>query len=98
YAAGYLNQGFLPWFAYHQSRGYDPFFAYQRWSHRDNRDWLRDVERNYQLRRDNEGARPPRTWEQVRQIAARDPDVLKKVAVPFDQWAKRPDSSVRFQP
>jgi hypothetical protein len=68
YARNYTAAGFSPWFSYHSSRrGYDPFYAHQRWHHRDDREWNRRVEADYAHRRDHEEARPPRTWTAQRQ-------------------------------
>jgi hypothetical protein len=43
-------------------RGYDPIFAHHRWEHRGDRNWTRDRHRDFESRRDNPGARPPRTF------------------------------------
>jgi hypothetical protein len=63
YDPRYSNQGMSPWFSFQSSRfGYDPFYARQRWSNRQNREWEQTVQREFENRRDHENARPPRTW------------------------------------
>lgn len=57
YGSNFANAGFYPWFAFSaQNRyGYDPIFATQRWQHRDDAGW----EKNLQARADQprDGAR-----------------------------------------
>ena len=59
------------------------------------------METSYQYRRDNEAARPPRTWAAQRNISpttAESEQNRMLVATPIDQLAKRKDSPMRFQP
>jgi hypothetical protein len=102
YAPRYAQVGFYASFSFQSSRhGYDPFYSHQRWEHRQDRDWERRVEASYQYRRDNEAARPPRTWAAQRTISptiAESDQNRMRVAAPIDQVAKRKDSKVRFQP
>ena len=63
YAANYVGLGFAPWFSFQSSRyGYDPFYAHERWQHRNDRQWERRVEADFEHRRNHEEARPPHTW------------------------------------
>jgi hypothetical protein len=72
YGSNYENAGFSPWFSFHSSRrGYDPIFASQRWQHRNDRGWEQRAEANFQNLRDNEDARPPRTWAAQRALGQR---------------------------
>ncbi len=102
YAASYVQGGFYASFSFQSSRsGYDPIYSHQRWEHRQDRDWAPRVEASYQYRRDNETARPPRTWAAQRAInpaTAESKQNRVLVATPMDQLVKRKDSPVRFQP
>ena len=65
YATRYYRKGIFPWFSPHARRyGYDPIYAHQRWKHRNNPHWERNLQRTYQLRREDRAARPPRTFQQ----------------------------------
>jgi hypothetical protein len=102
YAASYAQSGFYASFSFQSGRyGYDPIFSQQRWEHRQDREWEHRVEASYQYRRDNEAARPPRTWAAQMNINPRTAASVQNrmlVATPIDQLAKRKDSPVRFQP
>ncbi len=102
YADRYANDGFYARFAFQAGgHGYDPIYARQRWQHRDDHDWQGRVEADFRQRRDNEGARPPRTYDQQLELRAKKASVLDRqydLASPLEQVAKRPDSPVRFQP
>ncbi|MDD5260797.1 MAG: hypothetical protein PHD76_03015 [Methylacidiphilales bacterium] len=94
YAVSYQQGGFFASFSFGSSRdGYDPIFSHQRWEHRQDREWEHRIEASYQNRRDNEAARPPRTW-----AAARVAQNHVTVAMPLGQLAQRKDNPVRFQP
>ncbi len=101
YAANYNDAGYYPWFSYGSSgRGYDPFYARQRWSNRRDRDWQHRVETDFGHRRDHEDARPPRTLAAqlaLNTSAVKSTDKSFVVALPLDQLAKRQDSTQRFQ-
>jgi hypothetical protein len=102
YAASYAQGGFYASFAFQSGRyGYDPIYSHQRWEHRQDHEWERRAETAYQYRRENETARPPRTWVAQRNISP-DPAASKQnpvlVATPIDQLSKRKDSPLRFQP
>jgi hypothetical protein len=63
----YVNRGFRPWFTAHKSRRvYDPIYAHRRWQHRNDRDWDARLRRDFEYRRKNADARPPRTWTDQR--------------------------------
>jgi hypothetical protein len=63
YAASYAQGGFYASFSFQSGRyGYDPIYSHQRWEHRQDRAWEPRIEASFQYRRDNESARPPRTW------------------------------------
>jgi len=63
YAPRYQTSGFCTSYSWGTSRGgYDPIYAYDRWQHRDDQTWNRRRQEDYNYFRDNEDARPPRTW------------------------------------
>ena len=67
---------------------------------RDHRDWEGGMERDYQVSRDDEGARPPHTWAAQRlmdrgQSEARHDRSL--MATSFSQMAKQEGSASHFQ-
>jgi hypothetical protein len=67
YAPRYRSSGFYASYYWHSSRGgYDPIYAYQRWDHRRDSGWEDRRRMNYNYFRDNESARPPRTWAAMR--------------------------------
>jgi hypothetical protein len=102
YGSNYASSGFSPWFSYHSSRsGYDPFYAHQRWHHRNDRQWDRRVEADFAHRRDHQEARPPRTWTAQRDRSSRDSTDNDKsfvVAASLDELAKSKEAPIRFQP
>ncbi|HET9397167.1 MAG TPA: hypothetical protein VFO36_14055, partial [Nitrospiraceae bacterium] len=102
YGSNYEGAGFSPWFSYHSSRrGYDPIYAEQRWHHRHDRDWERRTQDTFRNFRDNEGARPPRTWAAQRERDGRgDASQRRSVAMAarLEELAERRDSELRFQP
>ncbi len=102
YGANYASSGFSPWFSFYSSRsGYDPFYAHQRWQHRGDRQWDRRVETDFAYRRDNEAARPPRTFAAQRELAGKelsDADKVRVFAQPLEQYTKKTDGAIRFQP
>ncbi|HTM52659.1 MAG TPA: hypothetical protein VL175_01450 [Pirellulales bacterium] len=99
YAPGYARNGFSPWFASHNRGGYDPIYSYQRWRHRDDRDWEHGLARDFEQRRDNENARPAHTWnDQQRRGSGDGRDANSLVGTRIDDFAKRNDSNLRFHP
>jgi hypothetical protein len=102
YDRGYRDNGYYSPYAYQSSRyGYDPVYSYRRWSHRQDRDWERRYEASYDYRRDNESARPPRTWADQNRLRLDTPESKQQqllMAAPLDQMAKNADSPIRVQP
>ncbi len=67
YAPRYQNSGYYTSRSWGTSRGgYDPIYAYDRWENRNDRGWDRRRQDDYNYFRDNEDARPPRTWAAMR--------------------------------
>lgn len=102
YDTRYSRSGFYASFSFQSSRyGYDPFYSRQRWEHRADREWERQVVVTYQNRRDNVAARPPRTWADQRSIAPRPAEPRQSQAIlgaPIEQVVRSREGSVRFQP
>jgi hypothetical protein len=102
YGANYASIGFSPWFMFFSSRsGYDPFYAHQRWHHRNDAQWRQRLEAEFAHRRDHEDARPPRTWAAQRNLKPRDvtgADQSLAVALSLDEVGKSKDIPVRLQP
>jgi hypothetical protein len=102
YAASYNQGGFYASASFQSGRyGYDPVYSHQRWEHRQDREWEHRLQASYQYRRDNETARPPRTWAAQRNISpslAGSDQNRVLVATPINQLAKRTDGPMKFQP
>jgi hypothetical protein len=102
YAAGYAGAGFYPSFSYASGGyGYDPIFAQQRWEHRGDSGWGRQVQATFQDRRDHQDARPPRTLIAQNAFVAGAGNSSNRgfvAATSLDQLAKRPNGSLRLQP
>jgi hypothetical protein len=93
YASGYRNRGYYSCFNYHNSRrGYEPVYAYNRWSHRNDRNWERDYRSRYDNLRDRESARPPRTWAAM-QSRPEYRDRSRALATPIDRYASNRDEA-----
>ncbi|MFD0893126.1 YXWGXW repeat-containing protein [Luteolibacter ambystomatis] len=103
YAPRYRDSGFYAPYAYYSDRrrGFDPIFAKEIWQNRKDRNWLRQREADFLFRRDNENARPPRTWGAL-QALARNPDAKDARAMafvkPFSQYTKDAKGPQRFKP
>jgi hypothetical protein len=103
YEPRYRTSGFFASYSYSSGhRGYDPIYAHQRWSHRDDRDWDRRRSDDFNYFRDNRDARPPRTWADLREMPnggrgfkGRNSDYL--VAAPLEQFAKSEAAGTRFK-
>lgn len=66
YAPRYHDHGWFSSFNYHGSRrGYDPIYVHDRWRHRDDHGWEKRRRENFDFYRNNEAARPPRTWAEM---------------------------------
>jgi hypothetical protein len=102
YGSNYTTAGFCPWFSYNSSGyGYDPFFAQQRWQHRQDRRWEQNVQADFQNKVDHQNARPPRTWAAQTALVASQANSTQMgfvVAAPLDQLTRSKDSPLRFKP
>ncbi|RYD36889.1 MAG: hypothetical protein EOP86_04785 [Verrucomicrobiaceae bacterium] len=101
YSRDYASRGYYTSYSYQSDRrGYDPIYAYQRWDHRRNRDWESRFRQGYEHRRDDEGARPPRTWADLVKWHPEGGDNAKKgrLAEVFRDYTKRQGGENRFVP
>jgi len=101
YGSNYSQGGYYSAYAYQSNRGgYDPIFAQQRWSHRNDQGWDQRYAAGYQNRLTNESARPPRTWAAMRGLDATSAVAKQNhlmMAAPIDQMAKRKGGAVQYQ-
>ncbi|MBA4105210.1 MAG: hypothetical protein C0485_05585 [Pirellula sp.] len=101
YGSKYADAGYSPWFSYQSNkRGYDPIYVNQRWQHRDEGGWEQRAQTNYENRRDNENARPPRNWAAQAALASQVEASQRKnmsMASQLDEMAKRKNARVRLQ-
>ncbi len=72
YEPRYADRGFYSsvTFARSYNRGFDPIYTYQRWEHRDDRNWERNRVADFDYFRDNRDARPPQTFAALREMGA----------------------------
>ena len=102
YGSNYATNGYSPWFSFANSRmGYDPFYAYQHWTHRNEPQWSQQVATDFAYRQDNDDARPARTWAD--QTARRTSDAATAdksfvVAASIEELANSEDTAMRFKP
>lgn len=102
YAAPYRESGYYSSSTYYSGgHGYDPIYAHQRWTHRNDDGWQRRSEETYRYYRDHEDARPPRTLTALNAFMGR-PDRDRRLeteyATRIDQYVARKDSKIRFRP
>ena len=96
YQQRYRDNGYYAPYAYQNSRhGYDPVYSQRLWEHREDRDWRRNYEESYDYRRDNESARPPRTFADQKRLKLDTSDSRQRqslMASRFDEMAKSKES------
>jgi hypothetical protein len=100
YEPRYRDRDYYASYSYNRGRrGYDPFYAHNRWEHRNDRGWERQREEYFEYRRDNRDARPPRTWAALNSRPQADRERYGyDVADRFDRVANdRKDGRQRFQ-
>ena len=70
YATTYVSVGIYPAYSFHQGRsGYDPVFAHMASENlRRDPNWLVQVHEEYTFRRDHPEARPPQTYNAMREL------------------------------
>jgi hypothetical protein len=102
YESRYRNSGYYPYHTYYSGGyGYDPFYAHQRWSHRDDDRWERRRQENYMFFRDNAGERPPHTLAALRTFTEQPDRQLRfdrNLVTPITTLAANKDSQLRLRP
>ena len=102
YNANYALSGYSPGFSYNSNNfGYDPFYAQQRWMHRDESNWDRHIQSEFQNRRENQNARPPHTWAEQKTIlanAATSNIQHSVMAAPLADVVQSKTNALRYQP
>ncbi len=100
YASNYRDYGYYPSYSYGAGyRGFDPIYSHYRWENRNDRNWDRQRREYFEYRRDNESARPPRTWAALSSIPEADRRAENvALAEPLDRLASSGDGGrQRFQ-
>jgi hypothetical protein len=102
YAPNYRDSGFYASFTFQSGRqGYDPIYAHERWQHRQDSEWDRHVQADFDRRRDQVDARPQRTLAaqvSFNNTDARRADRSFTLARAVDQGAREKNDGVRFRP
>ena len=101
YAPEYRRSGYYASYSYYSGgHGYDPIYAHQRWTHRDDDRWERRYEDNFNYYRDHSDERPPHTLSAYNSFMAR-PDANRRVEAGFatrlDQLASSKETKFRFK-
>jgi hypothetical protein len=101
YATNYSSAGYYPWFSYAaDGYSYDPFYARQRWQYRDDNDWQQRIVTDFEHRRDNEAARPPRTLAtsvSENRTARNADEPTAAMVMPLEEFTKNPDVAQNFR-
>lgn len=100
YGSNYRDQGYYASYSYGSGyRGFDPIYSHYRWENRDDLNWDRQRREYFEYRRDNEAARPPRTWAALNSIPEAERRVGNfAVAQPLDRLVSGGDGGrQRFQ-
>jgi hypothetical protein len=101
YDVTYQDAGFFSRFSFQSSRaGYDPIYAHQRWSHRDDLEWNVRIQTDFRHRREHIEARPPRTFRaQLALNTGQGTSIKGDLAIgeSFDNFVRRKESPVRFR-
>jgi len=102
YAPRYYKKGIYPWFSLHARRVvYDPIYAHQRWSHRNDVAWENHLQKRFRERREHEKLQPLRSFEHRTK-----PDKAGRsskserlgLVMPIDRAGKTKASVYRFKP
>jgi len=99
YGSNYSSRGFSPWFSFQSSRsGYDPFYAHQHWQHRSDSQWNRQLQADFQQRRDHEELRPARTFaSQQQRRQGNNRNMNSVIAEHLDHFRNTKENSIQFQ-
>ena len=101
YSSVYVERGFHPWFqAPRRQHSYDPIYAHDQWRNRGDNQWARQLQTNYEHRRDDRNARPSTTYKgmqaQVADLPRKD-RARYQTARPLKDVASAPDRTFRFE-
>jgi hypothetical protein len=103
YAPKYFRRGIYPWFSQHARRvAYDPIYAHQRWTHRNDHEWENRLQTRFYERREKEGFRAPKGFNHRagpdRTGGGSGPERLR-AGIPLDHAGiTKADTSHRFTP
>ena len=101
YDPSYRLAGYYPSSSYGSGRhGYDPIYAYNRWTHRNDSGWKKRNEDNFQFFVKNRNERPPHTLSAFQQFAAR-PGAIRRLdtayAAPLARLADTKETALQLQ-
>jgi hypothetical protein len=101
YDAVYVRHGIYPWYAFRdRHQWYDPLYAHEVWRHRrDDPRWDEHTRHEYDVRRDDRQARPPRTFADQQRLVRDRPDAAGKVIVAqsLTDFTKSKRAAVKFE-
>ncbi len=101
YAPEYRRSGYYASYSYYSGgHGYDPIYAHNRWSHRDDDRWERRNEENFRFYRENQDERPPHTlaaFEQFNARTGKDRRVDAGFATPLAQLAASKENPIQLK-
>ncbi len=100
YNSQYLSLGIYPWFTFTATRyGFDPIYAYYGWHNdRYDRRWRDRIRDDYWHRRDNQDARPPRTFAALTDRGNTNVGGTNlALGTELGQFASQSDSAMRFE-
>jgi len=101
YAPEYRRSGYYASYSYYSSgHGYDPIYAHDRWSHRDDDRWERRREENFLYYRENRDERPPHTlaaFQQFNARAGKDRRVAAGYVTPLAQLAGSKENPLQLK-
>jgi hypothetical protein len=101
YAPWYCKRGIYPWFSLHARRFvYNPIYAHQRWNHRNDQEWEKNLQKKFREHRKKGALRLPRSFDQRtghdkagRSSGHARPDFV----MPLDHAGKTKGIAYRFQ-
>ncbi len=101
YASRHYRNGIYPWFSLHARRVvYDPIYVYQRWNHRNDRDWEKHLETRFRDRREHKDLRPSRSFNhrtELGKTGGSPGSERLNVVMPLDRVGKTKKGTHRFK-
>jgi hypothetical protein len=102
YAPKYYKRGIYPWFSPHARRvAYDPIYAHQRWSHRNDHEWENRLQTKFHERREHQGPQSPRSFDYrtgANKTGRPPGPAWTESVMPQDNAAKAKPDTHRFRP